>query len=316
MTPDLTHSISPEELWIPPAAPLPPQVYLGTSTWAFPGWRGVVYRNHYRSERDFTQNSLAEYAQIPWFRTVCIDSLFYNPPSPTTLERYAAQTPEHFRWISKVWERLTIISYPRHARYGEFAGKRNPDFLNASLFVQRILSAYTDPAVRLRTGPFVFQFAPFSSQVMPYPEFIELLAAFLRALPTEFEYAVEVRNPELLVPSYFQALNETKVTHCFNHWNSMVPLRTQMRAAAAAGGLSAEFYVARLLTPLGVSYEAAAKTFEPYAELRRPNPQMRSDVLTIVNRAITLGKRAYITANNKAEGNSALTMGSIARALT
>lgn len=275
-----------------------------------------MYQQNYRSERDFTQNSLAEYARIPWFRTVCIDSLFYNPPSPTTLARYASQTPPEFRWISKVWERITVISYPRHARYGALAGKRNPDFLNQEIFRQRILSAYSDPMVKERTGPFVFQFAPFSESTMGYPEFIERLAHFLRGLPPEFEYAVEVRNPELLTPMYFRALNEAKVTHCFNHWNSMVPLRAQMRAAADAGGLTAAFYVARLLTPLGVSYEAAAKLFEPYSEIRTPNPQMRGDVLMLAKRAIATGKRAYITANNKAEGNSALTMASIARHLT
>jgi hypothetical protein len=38
---------------------------------------------------------------------------------------------------------------------------------------------------------------------------------------------------------------------------------------------------------------------------------MRNDVLTIVKRAIATNKRAFITANNKAEGNSAITMASI-----
>lgn len=305
-------TITPAELFEPPTRPLPDTIFLGTSTWAFPGWRGVVYRRGYKSERDFNHRCLEEYATIPWFRTVCIDSLFYSPPSSATLERYASQTPEYFRWISKVWERVTIHTYPRHARYGEFAGRKNPDFLNATLCKDRILAAYTvNAAVRQRTGPFVFQFAPFSQSVMPYPEFIDRLAVFLRALPTEFEYAVEVRNKELLRQSYFQALNESKVTHCFNHWNSMVNLKTQMLAAAEAGGLAADFYLARLLTPLGVSYEGAAKLFEPYNALTRPNPNMRADVISLTKRSIETGKRVFITANNKAEGNSALTMASI-----
>jgi hypothetical protein len=150
---------------------------------------------------------------------------------------------------------------------------------------------------------------------MEYSEFIERLALFLQSLPTEFEYAVEVRNKELLCDDYFRALNEAKITHCFNHWNSMVPLRAQMQAAARSGGLAADFYVARLLTPLGVSYEGAAKIFEPYDKVTRPNSQMRADVLTIANRAISTGKRAFITSNNKAEGNSALTMASIGQLL-
>jgi uncharacterized protein YecE (DUF72 family) len=276
----------------------------------------VVYKKHYTSEKDFNQRCLEEYAEIPWFRTMCIDSLFYNPPSPSTLTRYAQQTPDYFRWVSKVWERITIVSYPKHARYGAYAGKPNPDFLNVALFKERILSAYDDPHVRQRTGPFVLQFAPFSERTLAYPEFIDRLASFLAQLPNEFQYAVEVRNKELLSKSYFQALNEAKVTHCFNHWNAMVPLKAQMVAAAQAGGLLADFYLARLLTPLGVSYEGAASIFEPYDTVKQPNPTMRADVVAIAKRALTTGKRAFITANNKAEGNSALTMASIGRCLT
>ncbi len=275
-----------------------------------------MYTRDYKSERDFNLRCLEEYATIPWFRTMCIDSLFYNPPSPSTLVRYAEQTPDYFRWVSKVWERITIHSYPRHARYGQFAGQANPDFLNSSLFKERVLSAYsTDPRVRLRTGPFVFQFAPFSPRVIPYQQFIDRLAQFLHELPNEFEYAVEVRNKELLSLSYFQALNESKVTHCFNHWNSMIGLKAQMQAAADAGGLRADFYLARLLTPLGVSYEGAEKIFEPYDAVTQPNQQMRADIITLTKRAVTTGKRAFVTANNKAEGNSALTMASIGRLL-
>jgi uncharacterized protein YecE (DUF72 family) len=311
MPTNLRSSITTDQILTGPAAPLPANVYLGTSTWTFPGWRGTIYRGEYKNAREFNQRCLEEYASIPWFRTMCIDSLFYNPPSPTTLERYAAQTPADFRWVSKVWERLTIISYPKHARYETYAGQRNPDFLNLELFKERVLPAYSNPAVRERTGPFVFQFAPFSESTMKYAEFTERLFNFLRLLPKEFEYATEIRNRELLTADYFQAVNETGVTHCFNHWNSMVSLKDQMLAAAKHGGIEASFFVARLLTPLGVSYEAAEKIFSPYSEIKAINPAMRNDVLTLIKRAVGLNKRVFVTANNKAEGNSALTMASI-----
>jgi len=312
-TTDLLNTATPDGIWSPDASKLPPNIYLGTSTWAFPGWKGVVYKRTYKSQRDFTSNSLGEYATIPWFKTVCIDSLFYNPPKPETLAHYASLVPAHFRWVSKVWERITIATYPKHPRYGALAGHRNPDFLNLNLLKDGVLSAYAAPEVRERTGPFVFQFAPFSERTMPYGEFIDRLAEFLKKLPREFSYAVEVRNPELLHLKYFQALNETKVSHCFNHWCSMVPLYQQMRAAAEAGGLTADFYIARLLTPLGTTYKDAEERFEPYDRVQAPNAQMRGDVLRLVRRALSTDKVAYVTANNKAEGNSPLTMVSIAR---
>ncbi|MFN4895419.1 MAG: DUF72 domain-containing protein [Pseudomonadota bacterium] len=311
MSPNLCTNLSAEYIRNSPPSPLPRNLYLGTSTWTFPGWRGVIYHGDYKSAKDFSHRCLEEYATIPWFRTACIDSLFYNPPSPTTLERYASQTPSDFSFVSKVWERITVICYPKHARYGQLAGQRNPDFLNAALFKDRILAAYTHPEVQKRAGPFVFQFAPFSQYVMAHDEFIQRLGEFLHKLPKDFEYAVEVRNTEALTPEYFRTLNSNKATHCFNHWNSMVSIKEQMVAAARAGGLTADFFVARLLTPLGVTYEAAEKLFQPYDQIRRVNPEMRNDVLSIAKRAVMTNKRAYITANNKAEGNSALTMASI-----
>lgn len=309
---DLTTTATSEEIWSATGAEIPESIYLGTSTWAFPGWKGIVYKRTYKSQKDFTANSLAEYATIPWFRSVCVDSFFYNPPKPETLAHYASMVPDTFRWVSKVWERITIANYPKHPRYGGYAGQRNPDFLNTRLLEESVLSAYRDPAVMARTGPLVFQFAPFSERAMRYGEFIERLASFLRLLPSDFQYAVEVRNPELLNKEYFAALNEARVAHCFNHWNSMVTLHLQMRAAAEAGGLTADFYIARLLTPLGTSYQNAEEIFEPYDRVQVPNAQMRSDVLRLVRRALSTGKRAFVTANNKAEGNSPLTMVSIA----
>jgi uncharacterized protein YecE (DUF72 family) len=118
---DLTLTAQPDDLRSDDGFRVPPNVYLGTSTWAVPEWQGLVYHREYQSERDFKQRSLEEYSTIPWFRTVCIDSLFYNPPGRGTLERYAEQVPSAFRWVSKVWERITIIRYPEHHRYGAHA---------------------------------------------------------------------------------------------------------------------------------------------------------------------------------------------------
>jgi len=55
-----------------------PRIRLGTSSWTFPGWRGIVY------SRSLTQTALAreglrEYARHPLMRTVGIDRSFYAP---------------------------------------------------------------------------------------------------------------------------------------------------------------------------------------------------------------------------------------------
>jgi uncharacterized protein YecE (DUF72 family) len=293
---------------------LPAHIYLGTSSWNFPEWKGLVYRRSYGSAAAFKREAFSEYAQIPWFRTVCIDSFFYTPATPEKLKEYAAQVPDGFRWVAKAWERLTIPRYPSHSRYGALAGKENPEFLSQRVFEERIAPAFDSPEVMAKTGPIVFQFGYISSAEMTATAFIGRLRRFLGELPKRFMFAVEVRNREFLCPAYFDALNQVGATHTFNHWNQMPPLSDQMKLAAAAGGLSAPFFVGRLLTPLSTSYEEAEGLFSPYCSIQQPNETMRRDVLRLIKRAGEKGIPVWITANNKAEGCSPLTMLAIARA--
>lgn len=295
------------------AQQLPQNVRFGGSSWTYPGWRGSVYQREYRSDREFKAHSLEEYATFPLFRTVGIDSFFYAPPSPATLTRYAAQVPHGFVWVSKVWERITIPRYPQHSRYGKYAGQENEGFLDAALFEEQVLERFRPEQVRSHTGPFVFQFGTIPSEVMSANEFIERLGAFLKQLPSEFRYAVEVRNPEFLTPAYFHALNNAGATHCFNHWHFMPALRHQMKRAALAGGLTAPFFVARLLTPLGVSYARAVQMHTPYDRIKTPQPDMRLDVVRLLRRAVAREAETFILANNRVEGNSPMTIDGIVR---
>ena len=290
---------------------LPAIIRFGTSTWTYPGWRGLIYKKEYTTEKAFKAESLGEYAQFPLFRTVGIDSTFYRPPAQKLLEQYASLIPDEFHWVSKVWEHLTIPHYPKHARYGANAGKDNPDFLRSDLFIKSVLKPYTDPLVLPHVGPFVFQLPTINEKQMSQEMFLEKLRAFFQKLPTDFRYAVELRNPRWLNDQYFSTLNDCGVTHCFNHWYIMPPLREQMTRAAKAGGLKAPFFVARILTPLGVKYEDAVKLFQPYTTIKQPNKAMRRDVATLIRRAIERNTEAFIIVNNRAEGNAPMTIDSI-----
>src|SRR3954464_13352095 len=54
---------------------LPQGVYLGTSSWTFPGWNGLVY-DHEASTTQLAREGLAAYAHHPVLRTVGIDRTF------------------------------------------------------------------------------------------------------------------------------------------------------------------------------------------------------------------------------------------------
>jgi len=307
MSPTLSH------LDLEAAARLPPRVRFGTSSWTYPGWRGLVYKRNYKGEKDFKARCLEEYGEFPWFRAVGIDSSFYGPPRSSTLDRYAQQLPERIQWVSKVWERITVPRFARHRRYGGDAGKDNPDFLDAALFREAFLAPYDRPGIRERTGPFVFQFQKQSGSSAANTRFLEQLAAFLGALPGGFRYATELRTPQLLCDDYFSLLNQYGATHCFNHWTDMPPLREQMRAAAAAGGLQSDFYVSRLLTPLGLPYAEAVARFQPYDRLQAEQSDMRRDVVRLARRAIERDAEAFILVNNRLEGNSPSTIDALGR---
>lgn len=296
------------------ASLLPNNILFGTSSWNYQGWKGTIYQRNYSSEKSFSQESLAEYVNFPWFRTVGVDASFYNPLRLSTLERYATQVPTGFRWVSKVWESITVPVFGRHPRYGENAGKPNPNFLNANLFSEHVLKPLEAPHIFRHVGPLVFQF-----QSMPVhhhqenEDFLKKLDKFFSELPTQFQYACEVRNPELLNNHYFNLINHFGVAHCFNHWTGMPSLREQMIAAANAGGLKANFFVARLLTPLGVNYDHAVKLYSPYNTLKEPIPSAREDAIRLILRGVERQILTYILVNNRLEGNAPSTIDAIGR---
>ena len=282
-------------------------VRFGTSTWTYEGWQGQVYLKPY-AKTTFARECLGEYCQYlnngePLFRTVGNDATFYRPPSANQLRKYLTQIPEDFEMCFKVWEEITIPIYAQHPRYGLEAGKPNPHFLNAKLFNDLVLTPYRDAKFEPHMGPFLFEFQRhgLSSQ-----EFCSRLDTFFSQLPTEFKYAVEIRNPGLLAPAYRQVLARHGVAHVYNHWCYMPSLAEQHQRMEAT--FTAAFTVFRLLTPLKMSYEAAKKRAEPYNKIVSELPDMRRDTIALVHQSIKLAKPAYVLVNNRSEGNAPTTI--------
>ncbi len=294
------------------ARQLPENIRFGTSSWNYPGWKGSIYHAEYKNDKEFRANSLREYASFPWFRSVGVDAFFYSPPSRQTLEKYSAQVPENFQWASKVWEEITIPKYAKHARYGSRAGQKNENFLNADLFCERVLRPHEPEEIKKHIGPFIFEFQMLGVEYTREPEnFYQPLERFLGQLPKDFRYSVEMRNRDLLTPRYFSLLNNPGATHCFNHWTYMPPLRDQMLRASDAGGLTAPFFIARILTPVGMKYEDAVEFYSPYTEVKQPLLEMRADVVRLAKRAVERKIPVFVLVNNRAEGNAPQTIDAV-----
>jgi uncharacterized protein YecE (DUF72 family) len=79
---------------------MPPTVYVGTSGYNYPEWRGTFY-----PEKFSTDKMLAYYAER--FATVEINYTFYRMPNEKLLAGWSAGTPEHFTFTLKAPRRIT-----------------------------------------------------------------------------------------------------------------------------------------------------------------------------------------------------------------
>jgi uncharacterized protein YecE (DUF72 family) len=280
------------------------RIYIGGSSWKYEGWLDQIYDRSlylYRgrfSKKAFEENCLREYATV--FPAVCGDFAFYQFPSEEFWRRLFSQIPAGFQFGFKVPEQITCKTFPVHARYGAQAGMENPTFLDARLF----LDAFVRPLIpyHANTGVLIFEFGTFArSSFASVNQFLEQLDPFLGDLPAGFRYAVEIRNAEFLCPEYLDCLRSHNVAHVYNAWTRMPELPAQI---ATPGSVTADFLVCRALLRRGRPYEEAVQNFQPYTEVRDPNPSARAGLREIVQVARREKRTAFVFVNNRLEGNS------------
>ena len=289
---------------------VPANVRFGTSTWTYDSWAGEVYHRAYRGAQPARR--LEEYARYPLFRTVGIDSAFYDPPTEDVLTAYARALPPGFPCVSKVWDRITARRFNQDARWGNLTGQRNPDFLNADLFKDAVLGPYAR-AFSDHVGAFVFEFQAMRGKDLPEPaQWAEELDDFLRQLPGDFRYAVELRNSELLSDVHGAVLARHGVAHVFNSWNEMPPIGEQLELPWT---FPAGFTVARALLRPGRAYADAVKLFKPYDRIREPQPEVRQDLLHVVAEVMRRRLEALLLVNNRLEGNAPGTIRALVEAI-
>jgi len=275
-------------------------IWVGTSSWKYPGWLDQVYtRERYQtrgkvSQKRFEAECLAEYAET--FPIVCGDFSFYQFPSPEYWQKLFASAPPGLQFALKVPEEVTAEVFPKHARYGPRAGMVNESYLNedalAALFLEP-LEPYRD-----RIGPLIFEFGARGASPR---DFAAKLDPFLGALPPTFRYAVEVRNREYLQPRYFEILRQHRAAHVLNAWTKMPLLSEQI---AMPDAFPADFTVVRALLRQGRAYEDAVQQFTPYDQVRDENPEARDALRAVIRRMREERRATYIFVNNRLEGNA------------
>jgi uncharacterized protein YecE (DUF72 family) len=291
-------------------------MYVGTSSWKYEGWLGMIYTpSRYEtrgkfSRAKFESTCLAEYAET--FKTVCFDGGFYQFPTPKLLDAYLSQVPDDFRLSIKVTEEITVKNFPNLPRYGRRAGLPNEHFLDADLFILSFLGPLQP--YRAKIGTLIFEFSHFHKGDYEHGrEFAEALDAFLSRLPKGWKYSVEIRNETFLQPDYFAVLRRHGVAHAFNNWSRMPSVGSQIQLADS---FTADFASARFLLKPGRGYDQAVKNFQPYTEVKEELPEARAALYELLAPA-KQGRpnTRYIYVNNRLEGCAPKTILSVITSL-
>lgn len=296
------------------APALPVDIRLGTSSWFFPGWRGLVY-DGLHPQPMLSRKGLAAYAQIPLLRTVSLDRTFYAPISAVDYARYASQVPEHFSFVVKA----PALVCDAVMRDEEGRGKvPNPHFLDATVATREFVLPCLE-GLKEKAGPLVFQVSPLPRSLVEGASLlVERLEAFFAALPREMAgreplYALELRNPELLTPRLMRMLARAGVRYCVGLHDRMPEVERQEAALKALDGETPGPLVVRWNLHRGFLYQAAKQRYDPFDRLVDEDGETRRALALMAARAFKAGRKVWITANNKAEGSAPLTVLELAR---
>jgi uncharacterized protein YecE (DUF72 family) len=287
---------------------LPPNVYLGGSTWSFPGWQGLVYDHKY-SESKLAHEGLAAYAKHPLLRCIGIDRTYYSPVEARDLAKDAAQVPDGFRFVVKAHEACTVSRYPDRPRYGAVRGQVNPYFLDPAYAADYVVAPFVE-GLGAKGGALLFQLSP---QDLGAPEyFAEELRRFLCALPKGPVYAVELRNREILTPAFADALAEAGAVHCHNVHPRMPEVTIQARLAGTDRPAT-PLTLGRWLLGPDMTYEQAGSAYAPFNRIHKPDEDARRALTTLARNALAAGRPFLCTVNNNAEGSAPLSIEALAR---
>ena len=288
---------------------LPTDIRLGTSSWFFPGWRGLVY-DGVHPQVTLSRKGLAAYGEIPMLRTVSLDRTFYAPISAVDYARYSSQVPEHFSFVVKA----PAIVCDAVMRDEEGRGKvANPHFLDAAIAAREFVLPCLE-GLKGKAGPLVFQVSPLPRGLVEDASLIvERLEAFFAALPQELGkqrpiYALELRNPELLTPRLMRMLGRAGVRYCVGLHDRMPEVERQEAALKALDGDTPGDLVVRWNLHRGFLYQAAKQRYEPFDKLVDEDGETRRILARMAAAAFKTGRKVWITANNKAEGSAPLSL--------
>ena len=309
-----------------------PALKVGTASDRYAAWLGQIYpraawqdrvetRPKKTSKGNFEERllpleSVDDYFQH--FDVLELDFTYYRPllnaeGSPEagyfTLKQYAENSPDSARFLLKV-PAVYFARQRRSSAGGEVRYTPNATYLDAPAYTAQ----FHEPALDVlgdRLAGFLFEQEYQRRESAPDPEaFVDELAAFFEEIPPDVQPHLEIRTPSLLTPAYFEFLEAAGFGHVFAHWQYLPPIREQWQKAGQRFTAADGTAVARLLSPLRMSFEdayAAAYPFEAPVAAWENTPETTAMVLDAVALAFQAERQQAVLqliVNNRAYGNA------------
>lgn len=300
------------------ASGLPDRVRLGTSSWSFPGWRGLVYAPR-APAASLASAGLAAYAHHPLHRTVGLDRSFYETPSERTYAELAALVPDHFRFMVKAHQACTRPNLQADGTTrGDVAtaranGAANARFLDAAWATDHVIAPVV-AGLGSKCGPILFQFPALTfgarEAIADARHLLDRLHTFVSALPRGARYAVEVRNEALFrgdaCGQFAALLRDTGVVPSLGLIPAMPGAEAQAKRLREAGWdpSRAPCLLVRWLLGHHLGYQEAKDRFQPFDTLAAPDASSRAEIAALVAACTAAGGESFVIINNKAEGSA------------
>jgi len=285
--------------------PYRPYLRIGTCSWKYDSWKGLVYET---DKRYGPYDYLTDYARF--FNTVEIDQWFWSLfptgarlPDSETVRRYADSVPDDFLFTVKAPNSITLTNYyaKQTPALKAFAGRTNPYFLDVEL-LNRFLEMI-EP-MRSKLGPIMFQFEYLNKKKMPsLKAFLDHLDEFFEQAPKGYDYAVETRNKNYLTENFFEFLRKRGLGFVLLEGYYMPHIA---EIAAKQDVSTAKFSIVRLHGPDRQAIEE--RTGRLWNEIIEPKDEGLNETASIIRENTKRGLMTYVNVNNHYEGCAPLTI--------
>ncbi|MFC2140945.1 DUF72 domain-containing protein [Acidobacteriota bacterium] len=276
-------------------------IIMGTCSWKYDSWQGIVYPDQGKF------NHLEEYAKH--FNSVEIDQWFWSLfgvdkiklPDTKTVDEYLKAVPNHFLFTIKIPNSITLTHFYTRGQPKGSPLAANPHFFSIDLFNEFLkrIQPLND-----HIGVLMFQFEYLNKKKMASQgEFLQKFNEFIKQCPREYNYAVEIRNPNYLNDRYFEFLNLNDLYHIFVQGYYMPHI---MEIYRKHSDFIRKLSVIRLMGPDRQAIEK--KSGNKWGAIVDPKDSELTDIIAIIKELEERKIDVYLNINNHYEGSAPLTI--------